>query len=83
MPYHSTLKKQIQHFLDGNVPENEALKKFLESVNSTYNTFERDRKLTDHAFNISEIEYQKANQELQDEFQLRKESIIKFYCLTP
>jgi signal transduction histidine kinase/CheY-like chemotaxis protein len=77
MLYHATLQKQIEKFLDEKLVDSEAIKGFLESVNSTYFTFERDRKLTDHAFNMSEVEYQKANNELQEEIELRKESITK------
>ena len=77
MPYHSTLEKQIEKYIDKDISEKIDIKNFLEAVNSAYLTFERDRKLTDHAFNISENEYQKANHELQEEIQVRKNSIIK------
>ena len=54
MPYHSTLQKQIEKFIDKDISEKIDINNFLEAVNSAYLTFERDRKLTDHAFNISE-----------------------------
>ena len=65
MEYHSILEKQIRKFLITNYQENEELKKLLEAISKSYHTFERDKKLADHAFEISEKEYQKVNIDLQ------------------
>ena len=61
MEYHSILEKQIRKFLIPHDRENEELKKLLETISKSYHTFERDKKLADHAFEISEKEYQKVN----------------------
>ncbi len=77
MPLHPTLQKQIENFLSEETIHNFSVQQFLEEVNNYYITFDRDRKLTEHAFQISESEYQKANQELQTQIELKKESILK------
>ena len=38
--------------------EQESVRKFLELINNSYNNFERDKKISDHAFSVSEKEYQ-------------------------
>jgi signal transduction histidine kinase/ActR/RegA family two-component response regulator len=77
MEYHSILEKQIRKFLTSNYQENEELKKLLETISKSYHTFERDKNIADHAFEISEKEYQNVNADLQAQIDIRKSSIIK------
>lgn len=77
MPYHSLLQKQIAQFLTAGEESNEAFAKFLAAVNSSYASFDRDRKITEHAFDVSEQEYQRATKDLQAQNDIRTKSIIK------
>ena len=58
MPYHKILKNQIEKLLPKECAENENLKPFFNSVSNYYLTFERDKQLSEHAYNVSENEYQ-------------------------
>ena len=62
--YHKLLQRQIQKYLPEGIADQEDYKNFLESVNNSYKSFERDRKLTEHAFTISDGEFAGVNQEL-------------------
>lgn len=77
MPYHSLLKKQITQFLNNTLESNPDLANFLEAVNKSYNLFDRDRKITEHAFDVSEKEYQLATKDLQTQNEIRQQSIYK------
>lgn len=77
MPYHSLLKKQIAQFLTIAEETNPAIVKLLDAVNKSYSSFDRDRKITEHAFDVSEQEYQRATKDLQEQNDIRKQSISK------
>jgi signal transduction histidine kinase/CheY-like chemotaxis protein len=77
MEYHSILEKQIRKLLPSNLQDNEDLLKLLDTISKSYHAFDRDKKLADHAFEISEKEYQQVNSDLQDQIDIRKASIIK------
>ncbi len=62
--YHKLLQKQIRKYLPEGVANQVKFKAFLESINNSYESFERDRELMDHAFTISEKEFAEINQEL-------------------
>ncbi|TXF85973.1 PAS domain S-box protein [Neolewinella aurantiaca] len=62
--YHKLLQKQIRKYLPDNLLGQADCKAFLESINNSYESFERDRELMDHAFKLSEKEYTEVNQEL-------------------
>ncbi|HWB27908.1 MAG TPA: response regulator [Chitinophagaceae bacterium] len=75
--YHTLLDKQIKKHLNGNAEDNVALQKFLSVVNESYQNFERDKELSEHAFAISENEYADINAKLREEIDLRKRSVTK------
>jgi signal transduction histidine kinase len=77
MAYHRLLEKQVSKFLTNEQIGQEAFQQFLEVVNKSYLTFERDKKLSEHAFSISEKEYQEINLRLQQQNIIRHQSIIK------
>ena len=77
MPYHSLLKKQIAQFLNNDLVNNPDLTAFLDAVNKNYHSFDRDRKITEHAFDVSEKEYQLVNKDLQRQNEIRQQSIVK------
>jgi hypothetical protein len=65
MPYHKILKNQIEKLLPKEYAENEDLKPFLNSISNNYLTFERDKKLSEHAYQVSENEYLNATAQLE------------------
>jgi signal transduction histidine kinase/CheY-like chemotaxis protein len=77
MSYNKTLLSQAQKNLPVNYLEDPILKNFLEVIEKTYATYEKDKRITEHAFEISEREYQQANQDLQYQIELKRASIQK------
>ena len=75
--YHKVLEKQISKLLPAQYQEDEAFRVFLKAVSEAYNRFERDKKLADHAFTISEKEYQEVTGHLKEQNEIRKQSIDK------
>ncbi len=60
-----------QHLADPDIQE------FLSAVNDSYLSFERDKELLNHAFSISEGEYQKLYEDLNQSYELTQLSIDK------
>ncbi len=75
--YHKLLEKQTARMLTKELLEQESVRKFLELINNSYNNFERDRKISEHAFSVSEKEYQELAQHLREQNQVRLQSIVK------
>ncbi len=75
--YHTLLEKQIKKHLNGTIPDNENIQKLLKAVNESYQNFERDKELSEHAFAISENEYSDINAKLREEIDIRKRSVTK------
>jgi signal transduction histidine kinase/CheY-like chemotaxis protein len=75
MEYHSILNKQIKKLLPEKYLDDEAIKTFLLSISNSYNTFEKAKKISEHAFTISEREYQEVNTNLQKENEIKQHSI--------
>jgi len=75
MEYHNILSKQIKKFIPDHDLQDAALQNFLESVSNSYNSFEKSKKLSEHAFNISEREYQEVNSFLLKENEIKQKSI--------
>ena len=75
MGYHSVLNKQIRKLLPESYLKDEAMLGFLESVSNYYNSIEKAQKLSEHAFTISEREYQEANSNLLKENEIKQKSI--------
>jgi signal transduction histidine kinase len=75
--YHKLLDKQIKKILAEEQLADESIQRFLEVVNNSYASFERDKKISDHAFSISEKEYQEVTRHLQDQHDIQLQSIFK------
>ncbi|MDB4901416.1 MAG: response regulator [Mucilaginibacter sp.] len=75
MEYHSILNKQIKKLLPESYLKDETLKIFFESVSNSYHTFDKSNKITEHAFTISEREYQEVNNFLYKENEIKQQSI--------
>nr|WP_183567768.1 ATP-binding protein [Mucilaginibacter sp. SP1R1]MBB6152414.1 signal transduction histidine kinase/CheY-like chemotaxis protein [Mucilaginibacter sp. SP1R1] len=74
MDYNVTLNTQIKKLLPEQYLADENILAFLDSINKSYNSFERALKITEHAFNISEKEYQKINTVLTKSKELAENS---------
>ena len=75
--YHKLLDKQVARILTKELLDQEPVLKFLELINNSYNNFERDKKISEHAFSVSEKEYQQLAQHLREQNQIRLQSIVK------
>lgn len=75
MEQHRLLQKQIQKLLPPNFLVDDAFKIFLEAVSDTYQIFERDKQLSDNAFDISEREYKSILENLSAEYAEKKKAI--------
>jgi PAS domain S-box-containing protein len=79
MEQHKLLQKQInKHLSDFNL-EDKTLQNFLQAVNESYLSFERDKEISEHAFSESEKEYYEVNENLKKEYELKKISISNLY----
>ena len=78
MAFHKIVDSLLgKHFPDGYNKEDKNLVRFLESISSHYNTFDRDKKITEHAFTISEKEFANATESLRAQNEITKKSIEK------
>jgi signal transduction histidine kinase/ActR/RegA family two-component response regulator len=75
MDYHYLLNKQVKKLLPDHYLEDETIVKFLSSINSSFNSFEKAQKLADHAFNVSEKEYQQVTTHLSEQNEIKQRSI--------
>jgi signal transduction histidine kinase len=72
---HRQLKRQINKYLsDDLIADNPALSKFIDVVNSTYLSYERDAELFEQSSLLNDLEYSRINQKLKDEL-VKKEEI--------
>lgn len=73
--YHTILEKQLQAYLkDGGIVTS-ATEKLMQSVSKTYIMFERDKMLAEHAFAVSEKEYQEVLSNVSRQNAIINESI--------
>ena len=75
MEYHNILKKQVKKLLPNHYLADETIQQFLESISNSYGTFERANQIAEHAFTISEKEYQEINKFLLIENEIKHQSI--------
>ena len=78
MAFHKIIDSLLaKHFPDGYNQDDKNLNEFLVAVSSHYNTFERDKKITEHAFAISEKEYVNVTENLKAQNEITRKSIEK------
>lgn len=53
----------------------ESMHRFLQAVNDSYVSFEKDQEMTDHAFTLTEKDYAEMNKKLKREIEHRKASV--------
>ncbi|GEM54077.1 hypothetical protein B0A58_06150 [Flavobacterium branchiophilum NBRC 15030 = ATCC 35035] len=79
MSFHKHLQKQINKYLDPEIITDERFKKFINAVNDSYLSYERDRELMSHAFIESEKEFVEVNENLKKEYDLKEKSIANLF----
>jgi signal transduction histidine kinase len=75
--YNKLLERQLKKHLNAGAPIDENLRNFIQSVDDSYNAFERDKRLSEHAFQVSEKDYLDIYDRLKDEINTRNQSILK------
>ena len=75
--HHKLLARQIKKYLNDDNLKEENISKFIDAINDSYFAYERDKRLADHAFSISESEYFSLNERLRDEIDTKKQSVAK------
>ncbi len=75
MSFNKLLERQIKKYLPEDYFSQEHLNRFIQAVNDSYEEYERDRKLFNHAFACSEKEYIQINEQLKKEAKLKHASI--------
>jgi len=73
--YNRLLARQIKKHLPEDMWDDERLLRFIQSVNDSYNAFEKDKALADHAFYLNEEEYIRINTKLKSEVLVRRQAI--------
>ena len=76
LSYHPLLLKQIEN-LNSDYFVDPSFVAFLERINKSYNRLEKDKQLSDHAFELTEKEYTSVNKDLVRQVKLRMESTQK------
>lgn len=76
---HKLLQKQINKHLSADYMQDPAVLAFLNAVNDSYSSYERDKDLMNHSFIESEKEYNEINQDLKKEYELKQQSIANLY----
>lgn len=74
--YHPLLARQIESLRLDHL-EDPAILNFLQSINKTYCRLEKEKKFSEHAFELTEKEYQAVTKDLMLQVDLRVQSIQK------
>jgi signal transduction histidine kinase len=75
--YNRLLKRQIKRYLTAGLEDDDKIRFFIDAVNDSYNAFERDKRLSEHAFEVSEKDYLDIYSRLKEEINIRNQSIQK------
>jgi PAS domain S-box-containing protein len=75
MGFNKLLERQIKKYLPEDYHLQENVARFIQAVHDSYEEYERDRKLFNHAFACSENEYIQINEKLKKEANLKHASI--------
>ena len=63
MKLNKLLNKQVLKYLPDNFNDDPAFSQFIQAVNNSFNAYERDIELLNHAFRINEEEYMDINRQ--------------------
>lgn len=72
------LAKQIKkHFTAKQIEQTPGLSDFIHAVQESYSNYEHNRKMSEHAFAISEMEYREINEKLNKEKEIIERGVIR------
>ncbi|MEY3577144.1 MAG: hypothetical protein RL394_727, partial [Bacteroidota bacterium] len=77
MAYHKLLERQIRKNLPQGFGDEECLSRFIQVISDAYYAFDRDKQLSEHAFQVSEKDYLDIYGRLKAEIEIRNQSIKK------
>jgi signal transduction histidine kinase len=77
LEYNRLLKRQIKKYLTAGLESDQRMLSFIDAINDSYNAFERDKRLSEHAFEVSEKDYLDIYSRLKEEINIRNQSIQK------
>jgi len=77
LAYHKLLERQIRKNLPSGMADDENLSRFIQVVSDAYYAFDRDKQLSEHAFQVSEKDYLDIYERLKAEIDIRNQSIKK------
>ncbi len=69
------LEKQIKKYLVDESLQLPPMQGFINAINNSYNSYEKDQALSTHAFKISEQEYATINDQLKQEISFKRQGI--------
>ncbi len=75
MDLNRLLKRQVNKYLGPEDLQNPQVAQFIQAVNSSYYSYERDHALAAHAFSLSEQDYADINSQLQEEIEIKREGL--------
>lgn len=75
--FHKLLAKQIRKHLPEHLLNDVAVINFLQHVHNSYESFDRDKEVMEHAFGLSEKEFKEVNEELNALAEQRLKSIAQ------
>lgn len=74
---HKTLARQIHRHLTEESLQDKHLQQFIQAVNESYQSFDRDKELLEHSALVNDREYSSINQKLKEEVSQRRQSVEK------
>ncbi|BAU54881.1 Autoinducer 2 sensor kinase/phosphatase LuxQ [Mucilaginibacter gotjawali] len=77
MTNHKLLNRQLKKYSTKELSSNSDFIQFIEAVSDSYEAFDRDKELSNHAFTITQQEFTEINEKLKEEVELRRLSIHK------
>ena len=75
MNMNKLLEKQIKKYLVDESLQLPPMQGFINAINNSYNSYEKDQALSTHAFKISEQEYATINDQLKQEISFKRQGI--------
>ena len=75
MEYHSLLNNQIKKYLPESMWNSKEMESFLQYVSETYKSFEKDIRISEQAYKVTEEEFSELHQKLENELLVKKKSL--------
>jgi PAS domain S-box-containing protein len=75
MPFHKHLVRLLNKYLDQGWQDNPKLLRLVEALDATFQNYEQDKAMSQHAFDLADREYQEITQRLTNEKKVREQSI--------